>query len=138
MAAQAATQASSLSGEDLIVRDAFEKHPVIYILASRPNGTLYVGVTSNLFDRMLKHINGTFDGFTKKYNVKQLVYYEAHADMAEAIKRESQIKKWRRLWKIRLIENMNPTWTSLFDESVGILAAGPSGLDQAEMIDRIQ
>lgn len=86
-----------------------EKFPVVYILASQINGTLYIGVTSNLFERERAHKSGTFEGFTKKYSVKQLVYYESHFSMDDAIKRESQLKKWRRLWKIRLIEIMNPT-----------------------------
>ena len=97
------------------------------MLASQPNGTLYIGVTSNLYARMREHREGTFEGFTKKYDVKQLVYYEAHATMADAIKRESQIKKWRRLWKIRLIEQMNPTWADLFDDDEGVREIGVAG-----------
>jgi putative endonuclease len=104
-----------------------EKSPAVYILASQLNGTLYIGVTSHLFSRMRAHRTGTFEGFTKKYNVKHLVYYEIHDTMDDAIKRESQLKKWRRLWKIRLIEEMNPTWADLFNEREGIRALGEGG-----------
>ena len=104
-----------------------EKSPVVYMLASQPNGTLYIGVTSGLYDRMREHREGTFEGFTKKYDVKQLVYYETHATMPEAIKRESRMKKWRRLWKIRLIEEMNPTWSDLFDDDEGAQEFGVGG-----------
>jgi len=103
------------------------KSPQVYILASRPNGTLYIGVTSNLYERMRQHIDETFGGFTKRYGVKVLVYYETFQTMEEAIRRESQIKKWRRLWKIRLIEEMNPTWVDLFDVDEGIKAVGREG-----------
>ena len=106
---------------------AFDKSPVVYILASKPNGTLYIGVTSDLYTRMRQHKEGTFKGFTEMYGVKTLVYYEAHDDMEAAIKRESQMKRWRRLWKIRLIEEMNPTWSDLFDEDDGIKTLGPGG-----------
>jgi putative endonuclease len=104
-----------------------EISPVVYILASQLNGTLYIGVTGGLYDRMREHRKGTFDGFTKKYSVKHLVYFEAHRTMGDAIKRESQLKKWRRLWKIRLIEQMNPTWSDLFDERDGIREHGTGG-----------
>jgi putative endonuclease len=103
------------------------KTPVVYILASQPNGTLYIGVTSNLYGRTLDHRLGSFEGFTKKYNVKYLVYYETHETMEAAIRRESQLKKWRRLWKIRLIEELNPTWSDLFDENDGIMTFGVGG-----------
>lgn len=104
-----------------------QKSPTVYILASKPNGTLYLVVTSNLHERIRTHIDGTFGGFTKKHDVKTLVYYEAHPTMADAIKRESQLKKWRRLWKIRLIEEMNPTWSNLFDEFDGLKSVGSGG-----------
>src|SRR5688572_11680531 len=78
------------------------KQPVVYILASKPYGTLYVGVTSNLADRIEAHRNGYVNGFTKQYGVHTLVYFEAHADMYEAIQREKRLKKWSRAWKIRL------------------------------------
>jgi putative endonuclease len=85
----------------------------IYILASKKNGTLYVGVTSDLIYRMLQHKNNVFVGFTTQYNVKTLVYYEVHSDITEAIKREKNIKSWRRDWKISLIERDNPYWKEL-------------------------
>ena len=84
------------------------KQPVVYILASEPYGTLYVGVTSNLAARVEAHRNGVLDGFTKQYGVYTLVYFELHADMYEAIQREKRLKRWNRAWKIRLIEEMNP------------------------------
>ena len=126
MAAQAATQASQIKGGRAMSRYS-TKEPMVYMLASKSNGTLYIGVTSNLYERMRAHREGTFEGFTKKYDVKTLVYYEVHATMENAIKRESQLKKWRRLWKIRLIEEMNPTWSDLFDEQEGMLVHGDGG-----------
>ena len=103
------------------------KEPAVYILASAPNGTLYIGVTSGLYDRMLAHRNGAFEGFTKKYGVKSLVYYELLGSMDEVIRREKRLKKWNRLWKVRLIEQLNPTWSDLFEPDVDIRAAGPGG-----------
>ena len=108
-----------------------EKEPAVYILASTLNGTLYVGCTSDLYARMMEHKNGTFEGFTKKYGVTMLVYYEIHETMPAAIERERRIKKWNRLWKIRLIEEMNPTWADLFDETEGVKQVGPSGQNSA-------
>ena len=92
------------------------KQYYVYILASRKNGTLYIGVTNNLIRRVYEHKNELNEGFTKKYNVKLLVYYEIHSDIREAIKREKTMKKWYRKWKIELIEKMNPDWKDLFDE----------------------
>ena len=89
------------------------KQPVVYILASEPYGTLYVGVTSALANRIEAHRNGSVDGFTKRYGVHTLVYLEVHADMYEAVQREKRLKKWNRAWKIRLIEEMNPEWKDL-------------------------
>ena len=89
------------------------KQPVVYILASKPYGTLYIGVTSNLAGRIEAHRNGCADGFTKEYGVHTLVYFEVHEDMYEAIQREKRLKKWNRAWKIRLIEEMNPEWKDL-------------------------
>ena len=89
------------------------KQPVVYILASKPYGTLYIGVTSNLAARVETHRNGSLDGFTKQYGVHTLVYFEVHADMYEAIQREKRLKKWNRAWKIRLIEEINPEWKDL-------------------------
>ena len=89
------------------------KRPCVYILASRKYGTLYVGVTSNLAVRLEAHLGGEIEGFTKKYGVTRLVYAEFHETMEAAILREKQIKKWRRAWKVRLIEQMNPEWKDL-------------------------
>lgn len=101
------------------------RNPCVYIRASRPNGTLYVGVTSNLHDRMAQHAQGLFPGFTKRYGVKQLMYYEMVETMPQAIAREKQLKRWNRIWKLRLIEQMNPDWKNLFDEVTGEIAFGP-------------
>ena len=90
--------------------------PCVYILASRRNGTLYVGVTSDLSRRVSDHRADIIDGFSKRYGVHILVYAEFHSTMADAIEREKRIKKWRRAWKIRLIEEANPTWRDLCDE----------------------
>ena len=92
------------------------KQGFVYILTNKRNGTLYTGVTSDLRQRMHMHRKGLVDGFTKRYNLKRLVWYEAHVDLQEAIVREKRIKSWRRLWKIRLIEQDNPEWNDLFDE----------------------
>jgi len=88
----------------------------VYILASKRNGTLYIGISSNLLDRVYKHKKGVYDGFTKKYKVNKLVYYEVYADVREAINREKQLKNWKREWKIELIEKDNPTWRDLFND----------------------
>jgi len=95
-----------------------EKVPCTYILASERNGTLYVGVTSDLVKRIYEHKQIQVDGFTKAYAVHNLVYFELHASMAEAITREKQIKKWKRDWKVELIERGNPYWRDLYDEIV--------------------
>lgn len=87
----------------------------VYILASGRNGTLYTGVTSSLFARIQQHKLGTFEGFSKTYGCKRLVWYEPHAVMVEAIRREKQIKRWRRDWKLQLIEATNPDWRDLSD-----------------------
>jgi len=102
------------------------KCPCVYILASRRNGTLYVGVTSDLASRLFDHREGRFPGFTSKYGVMTLVYYETLESMDDAIRRETQLKKWRRIWKLRLIEEMNPSWDDLFDEGTGEIKAGPA------------
>jgi putative endonuclease len=104
-----------------------QKIPCVYILASRRNGTLYIGVTGDVFDRVLIHKQDLVDGFTKRHGVHLLVYYEAHETFPDAIRREKQMKKWRRLWKIRLIEEMNPQWYDLLDDFWGILEHGPGG-----------
>ena len=84
------------------------------MLASKKNGTLYIGVTNNLLKRVHEHKNNTIGGFTKKYDVHNLVYYEEHNDIGKAITREKQMKKWKRQWKIELIERSNPQWRDLF------------------------
>ncbi len=90
------------------------KQPVVYILANKKNGTLYVGVTSNLVKRIWEHKNNIVEGFTKKYSVHNLVWYELHESMLSAINREKRIKNWKREWKIRRIEEKNPQWTDLY------------------------
>ncbi|MGH8621967.1 MAG: GIY-YIG nuclease family protein [Burkholderiales bacterium] len=94
------------------------KQPCVYIVASERNGTLYVGVTSDLVKRGWEHRNNEVEGFTKRYGVHALVYYEMHEDMISAITREKQLKKWRRAWKLRLIEERNPEWRDLWQEIV--------------------
>ncbi len=89
-------------------------HPAVYILASKKEGTLYVGVTSALVKRIYEHKNNVLEGFTKEYGVHTLVYYEVHESMEEAIKKEKKLKKWKRQWKIDLIENENPDWKDLY------------------------
>ena len=86
----------------------------VYILVSKRNGTLYIGVTSNLVKRVYEHKNNIIEGFTKKYNIQKLVYYEITNDIESAIRREKQLKKWNRKWKINLIENSNPEWRDLY------------------------
>ena len=90
------------------------KQPAVYILASQHNGTLYVGVTSDLSARIWQHKNDLVEGFTKKYQVHMLVYFEVHEDMSSAIPREKQIKKWNRAWKLKTIEQQNPHWEDLW------------------------
>ncbi|ATG88346.1 GIY-YIG nuclease family protein [Methylomonas koyamae] len=92
------------------------KQPAVYILASQRNGTLYIGVTSNLVQRIWQHKNDLVEGFTKQYRVHTLVYYELHADMNAAITREKQLKKWNRKWKLDLIEHQNPNWRDLWED----------------------
>lgn len=91
-----------------------EKQPVVYLLASKPYGTLYLGVTSDLKKRVWQHKNKLAEGFTEQYDVDQLVWYELHSAMAEAIAREKNLKNWPRDWKIKLIENENPYWQDLY------------------------
>jgi putative endonuclease len=95
------------------------KQPAVYILASRRNGTLYTGVTSDLLRRIWEHRNDLVEGFTKRYGVHSLAYFELHDDMPEAICREKQIKKWNRAWKIKLIEKTNPLWRDLWPSLIG-------------------
>jgi putative endonuclease len=87
----------------------------VYILCSKRNGTLYTGVTSDLAKRVYEHKNNLVDGFTKKYNVHRLVWYEVHGFWESAFQREKQIKKWKRAWKLNLIEQNNPSWDDLYE-----------------------
>lgn len=91
------------------------RQPCVYILASKRNGTLYVGVTSDLAQRIWQHRSDVVDGFSKQYAVHALVHVEFHDTMADAILREKRIKKWRRAWKLELIEKSNPDWLDLYD-----------------------
>ncbi|MBU4412035.1 MAG: GIY-YIG nuclease family protein [Proteobacteria bacterium] len=93
-----------------------KKQAAVYILASKYNGTLYIGVTSNLIQRIWQHKEDLLEGFTQKYTVHFLVYYELHEEMPTAILREKQLKKWNRQWKINLIEKSNPEWKDLWPE----------------------
>lgn len=102
------------------------KTPCVYILASKAYGTFYVGVTSDLHQRMAEHSQGLLDGFAKKYGIKMLVYYEIHETMEVAIRREKLLKRWNREWKYRLIEQMNLEWRNLFDPDTGEIAFGPA------------
>lgn len=90
----------------------------VYIMASKRNGTLYIGVTSDLIKRVYEHKEGLAEGFTKKYGVKNLVYYEQAQEIETAIAREKQMKKWNRKWKLALIEKQNPEWNDLYHEIV--------------------
>ena len=92
------------------------KYYYVYILASQRNGTLYIGIPSNLIKRVWEHKNKFVDGFTKKYNINKLVYYEQYSDPENAIKREKGLKKYNRKWKLTLIEKANPQWKDLYEE----------------------
>ena len=98
-----------------------EKFPAVYIMANRYRGTMYAGVTSALWNRVAAHKNEAFEGFTKQYGLKTLVWYEHHHTMENAIKREKQLKKWNRAWKFRIIEAMNRDWIDLH-ESIDAVA----------------
>ena len=87
----------------------------VYIMANRRNGTLYTGVTTDLLRRVHEHREGVAPGFTKTYGVNRLVWYEMHSDVVEAIAREKAVKRWRRAWKIALIQALNPDWLDLWD-----------------------
>ena len=99
---------------------AVMKSPCVYILASRRNGTLYIGVTSDLEKRVWQHKNNLVEGFTKRYGVHLLVWYEPHETMESAIQREKCIKKWNRSWKLALVEKSNPSWKDLFDDLISL------------------
>ena len=97
----------------------------VYIMANRRNGTIYVGVTSDLVKRVWEHRNGVVPGFTKKYGCKLLVWFEAHDDLQEARRRELQMKEWNRAWKVRLIEERNLDWDDLYPTLFGVGSADP-------------
>lgn len=102
-----------------VFESASMKQPAVYILASGRNGTLYTGVTSDLIARTWQHREHATEGFTSKYGVTMLVWHEMHGDMESAIRREKQIKAWKREWKIRLIEEFNPYWNDLWPRIIG-------------------
>ena len=90
----------------------------VYMMASKRNGAIYTGVTNNLLNRVWQHKYNIIQGFTSKYNVHKLVYYEQHEDIKPAINREKQIKKWKRQWKLKLIEQLNPYWKDLYEDII--------------------
>ena len=96
-----------------------KKEFYVYILASKKNGTLYVGVTSDLVKRIWQHKNNALGGFTHKYNVHDIVFYEKHECAESAIRREKRLKFWKRQWKIELIESNNPQWIDLYGQITG-------------------
>jgi putative endonuclease len=104
---------SSSPGKEACI---LERQPCVCLLASKRNGTLYAGVTSNLVKRIWEHKHHVVDGFTKKYGVEILVWYEVHETMESAISREKAIKNWKREWKINVIEMMNPQWLDLYSD----------------------
>ena len=93
-----------------------KKQPCVYLLASKRNGTLYVGITSDLVKRIWEHKNGVVEGFTKRYGIHKLVWYELHETLPGAIAREKAIKEWQRQWKLQLIEMTNPQWRDLYPD----------------------
>lgn len=103
-----------LTGNDIMNSNYY----YVYILASKSYGTLYIGVTNDLVRRVWEHKNDFVEGFTKKYGVHRLVYYEQCEDVESAITREKQMKKWERRWKLELIEKMNPGWKDLYDDII--------------------
>lgn len=91
----------------------------VYIMASKKNGTLYIGITNDLIRRVYEHRNDLIDGFTRRYGIHKLIYFEQTDDVLSAIQREKQLKKWHRKWKVDLIEQENPEWRDLYDEITG-------------------
>ncbi len=110
------------------------KRPCVYILANRPYGTLYVGVTSDLEARVSIHKQALVDGFTRRYGIHRLVYYEFLETMEDAIRREKRSKRWSRAWKLRQINRMNPEWNDLFDEFWGTLCNGPADDERLRIV----
>jgi putative endonuclease len=99
-------------------KNIVNKQPAVYILANKRNGTLYIGVTSNLVKRVWEHKNDVIEGFTRRYNIHLLVWYELYNDMESAIMREKRIKEWKRKWKLELIESSNPKWKDLYSKII--------------------
>lgn len=104
----------------MVARDRFNVLIAVYMLANRRHGAIYIGVTSRLIQRVLQHREGRTPGFTKSYGLKRLVWYEPHELMTTAIQREKSLKKYKREWKINLIERENPNWDDLFPALVGM------------------
>jgi len=102
------------AGVHKVKQSEMGKQYYVYILTSKKNGTLYIGVTSNLLRRVYEHKNDSVDGFTRKYSVDKLVYYEITGDIESAITREKRLKKWKREWKIEMIKKCNPEWNDLY------------------------
>ena len=96
-----------------------ERQPCVYILANRRNGAIYIGVTANLCARIWQHRENLVEGFTQRYGIHHLVWFEMHETMPSAIAREKAIKEWKRLWKVRLMEDTNPYWHDLYSEACG-------------------
>ncbi|WP_133566478.1 GIY-YIG nuclease family protein [Marinicella litoralis] len=94
------------------------KNPAVYILTNQRNGTLYIGVTSDLIQRIYQHKSNAVEGFSKKYQTHMLVYFEQHPTMESALLREKQMKEWKRAWKINLIEKLNPFWKDLYQDII--------------------
>ena len=101
-----------------VSRATMDKSYFVYIMAAKRNGTLYIGVSNDLIRRVYEHKNNLADGFTKKYAVHDLVYYEVHQEIEQAILREKQIKEWKRQWKKNLIEEENPQWKDLYEDII--------------------
>ena len=113
------------------VQSSSSKEPAVYILASKRDGVLYIGVSSEPWDRVNAHKQGLLEGLTRKYGVKTLVYIEFLDDMPSAIRREKQLKKWNRGWKVRLIEQINPEWQDLWLPTGELLRVGHGGQQQS-------
>ena len=105
-------------GNPVKYKSAMTKNGYVYILASGRNGTLYIGVTSNIIKRIHEHKTKSIEGFTKQHNVSNLVWFESHDNIESAILREKQLKKWNRAWKLKLIETDNPDWRDLYQEII--------------------
>lgn len=113
-----------------VFRGAKMKQPAVYMLASQRNGTLYIGVTSDLIQRVWQHREGLAEGFTKEHGVKILVWYEQHETMESAIRKEKAMKKWLRAWKLKTIEQTNPEWNDLWPEITGAVIPAKAGIQQ--------